>query len=52
MLSTLFSKGKANGKGFKLKFSKNENTWLVIKGHSIMFMGGEEQCKTYISNFA
>ena len=52
MLNALFSTGKANGKGFKLKFSKTDNTWVVIKGHSIMFMGEEEQCKTYMTNFA
>ena len=36
----------------KRKFNKEENSWVVLKGHSIMFIGGEDQCKTYINNFS
>lgn len=52
MLSSLFSKNKNNEKSLKLKFDKQDNTWVVLKGHSIMFMGQEDQCRTYMSQFA
>ncbi|MEO9802196.1 MAG: hypothetical protein ABJF04_03060 [Reichenbachiella sp.] len=52
MLQALFSRTKDTGKHLKLKFSKEDNSWVVLKGHSIMFIGGEDQCKTYITNFS
>ena len=52
MLQALFSRTKDTGKTLKLKFNKEENSWVVLKGHSIMFIGGEDQCKTYINNFS
>lgn len=52
MLKSIFSKHTSTDKKLKLKFSKEDNSWLVLKGHSIMFIGREEQCKTYISNFS
>lgn len=51
MLRTLFSKKNANGKGFKLKYNKEDDSWMVVKGHSIMFMGEELQCRQYLKNF-
>ncbi|MEQ8417641.1 hypothetical protein [Imperialibacter roseus] len=35
-----------------LKFSKDDNTWLVMKEYSIMFIGSETACNTYMRNFA
>lgn len=52
MMKKLLSKFKTNEGGFKLKFSKEDNSWVVLKGHMIMFIGEQEQCKTYMSNFA
>ena len=52
MLQALFSRTKDTGKSLKLKFDKGEKSWTVLKGHSIMFIGGEDQCKTYINNFS
>jgi len=52
MFNLFFNKEKNLGSGFKLKFSKPENSWIVTKGHSIMYIGGQDQCKTYMSNFA
>lgn len=37
--------------GLKLKFSKTNDTWMVVKNRDIVFMGAEEQCKAYIENF-
>lgn len=51
MLKSLFSRREVNGKGFKLKFNKEDNSWMVVKGHSIMFVGEELQCKQYMKNF-
>lgn len=51
MLNALFSRSKRNEASLKLKFDKQDKTWLVLKGHSIMFMGQEDQCKTYINQF-
>lgn len=48
-IESIFSK-KEKG-GLQLKFSKQNDTWMVVKNHDILFMGGEAQCKTYISNF-
>ncbi|MEP3388347.1 MAG: hypothetical protein ABJO02_09185, partial [Reichenbachiella sp.] len=52
MLQALFSRTKDTSQSLKLKFNKNEKSWVVLKGHSIMFIGGEDQCKTYINNFS
>ncbi len=46
---TLFSKNSK--KGLKLKFSKQNDSWIVTRNQEIVFMGGEAQCKTYITNF-
>ncbi len=51
MLKSFFSKTKSDTKGLKLKFDKQDKIWQVLKGHSIMFIGQEEKCKTYMSNF-
>ncbi|WP_158233331.1 hypothetical protein [Reichenbachiella sp. 5M10] len=52
MLKSLFSKNSNKEQTLKLKFSKEDNSWLVLKGHSIMFIGQQEQCKLYMSNFS
>ncbi|SHJ40829.1 hypothetical protein SAMN04488028_10113 [Reichenbachiella agariperforans] len=53
MFKALFSRNTdPTDKKLKLKFSKEDNSWLVLKGHSIMFIGQQDQCKTYISNFS
>ncbi len=36
----------------KVKFSKEDNTWLVMRDYSIMFMGNETECSTYMRNFS
>lgn len=36
----------------RLKYSKDDNVWLVMKEHSILFMGDEMQCNIYLRNFA
>lgn len=51
MLKSLFSWKKVGENGFKLKFSKEDNSWMVLKGHSIMFIGEELQCRQYLKNF-
>ncbi|UXP31477.1 hypothetical protein N6H18_14080 [Reichenbachiella agarivorans] len=52
MIRSLFFKDNDKESTLKLKFSKEDNAWLVLKGHSIMFIGAEAQCKMYISNFS
>lgn len=52
MLKSLFSKKSANGKGLKLRFSKSEQTWQVLKGYSIMYVGGETECRNYMQNIS
>ncbi|MEP2026890.1 MAG: hypothetical protein ABJH98_08895 [Reichenbachiella sp.] len=52
MLQALFSRTKETSRSLKLKFNKEDKSWVVLKGHSIMFIGGEDQCKTYINNFS
>lgn len=34
----------------KLKYDKEEKTWMVVKENSILFLGSEEQCQKYITN--
>lgn len=51
IFKSLFSK-KNNPNGLKLTFSKEENNWRVTKGHVIMYLGDEEQCKNYMNNIA
>ena len=34
----------------KLKYDKQEKTWIVRKGGSILYLGSEEQCKKYIAH--
>ncbi len=52
MINSIFSRNNTKEKSLKLKFDKHDNTWLVFKGDSIMFMGPQEQCKTYINQFS
>jgi hypothetical protein len=52
MLRSLFSRTTANEKGMKLKFIKEDNSWVVLKGHSILFIGEQDKCKAYMNNFA
>lgn len=49
IIKSLFSK-KNNPNDLKLRFSKRENNWRVTKGHAIMYLGDEEQCKNYMNN--
>ena len=42
---------KKSKKGLKLKYSKKDDSWLVIRNQDIVFMGPEAQCKSYIINF-
>ena len=51
MINALFSNKRSKEKSLKLKYNKQDNTWVVLKGHSIMFMGQQEQCKTYMNQF-
>ncbi|WP_162555663.1 hypothetical protein [Reichenbachiella versicolor] len=51
MIKSLLRKVRPQEGALKLKFNKEEGIWMVLKGHSIMFMGQEEQCKTYMSQF-
>jgi hypothetical protein len=50
-LSTIISKVSKPKSELRLKFSKDDNVWLVMKGHSILFMGDEVQCNVYLRNF-
>jgi hypothetical protein len=47
-LKSLFSIGRNK---LKLKFNKQNNNWMVLREHEIVFMGAENECHTYLSNF-
>lgn len=47
-LSKLFSK-KTNEQ-LVMKFSKEDNAWLVMKGYNILYIGNEPQCNAYMWN--
>ena len=51
MINALFSRNKSKQDSLKMKFDKQDKIWVVLKGQSIMFMGQQEQCKTYINQF-
>jgi hypothetical protein len=51
-LSKIFAQPTRSNNQLILKFSKDDNTWQVMKGYSIMFIGSETACNTYMSNFA
>ncbi|MDA0194663.1 MAG: hypothetical protein O2887_06275 [Bacteroidetes bacterium] len=35
----------------KVKFNKQDNTWMVVRNKEIIFMGDEERCKNFIKNY-
>lgn len=47
-LTKLFSKKSSNQ--LVIKFSKQDNLWLVMKGYDILYIGDEPQCNAYIWN--
>lgn len=51
-LSSVIAKLSTSHNHLTLKFSKNDNTWLVMKEYSILFMGDQSQCSAYIKNYA
>lgn len=51
-LSSIIAKVSNSQNQLSLKFSKDDNTWLVMKEYSILFMGDQTQCSAYIKNYA
>ena len=53
-MGTLIAKilGHRNSDTLKLKFEKADNTWYVMKGHRIMYIGEKQKCEYYIQNFS
>ena len=49
-ISTIFSK-PSNHK-LILKFSKQNNEWMVLKKQEIIYLGTESQCNDYLRNFS
>jgi len=47
-LTKLFSKKSSNQ--LVIKFSKQDNLWLVMKGYDILYIGDEPQCNAYMWN--
>ncbi len=49
-ISNILSKGsKLNGQ-LVMKYSKEDDAWLVMRGNSILFVGDEKQCNAYMWN--
>ena len=48
-LNKIFNNKEFTIKGYKLKYMKLDNTWHVLKGHVIMFVGDEQVCRNYIN---
>lgn len=53
-MNTLFERilGKSNHNKLKLKFEKAENTWYVMQGHRILYIGEKQMCESYMKNFS
>ncbi|MEL7147727.1 MAG: hypothetical protein AAFO69_15235 [Bacteroidota bacterium] len=53
-MGTLITKilGKKNHNKLKLKFEKAEDTWYVMQGHRILYIGEKQMCEMYMSHFS
>jgi len=49
LIKSIFNIGNGVGE-IKLKFMKDENTWHVLKGQSILYVGEKELCRKYINH--
>ena len=48
-IKSIFS--KESDQQLKMKFSKQNDSWMVVRNQDIVFIGDENQCKEYMKNF-
>jgi len=48
-IKSIFS--KESDHQLKMKFSKQNDSWMVLRNQDIVFIGDENQCKEYMKNF-
>ena len=41
---------KSSESELKVKFSKQDNFWMVMRKTEIVFIGDEERCKDFVKN--
>jgi hypothetical protein len=49
VLSKLFNATQKSG--LKLRFSKTQDQWQVLKGMTLLYVGEKSQCERYLENF-